>query len=81
MAQVSVRTELLGLPGGKGSACLVVKDPPANTGDGGWIPGPGRSHRLLGQLSLCARTTEPVLLTTELKCPRAHAPQQEKPPH
>ena len=22
----------------------VVKDPPANTGDRGWIPAPGRSH-------------------------------------
>ena len=29
-----------GFPGGP-----VVKNPPANTGDTGSIPGPGRSHR------------------------------------
>ena len=28
-------------PGG-----TVVKNPPADTGDTGWIPGPGRSHML-----------------------------------
>ena len=28
-----------GFPGG-----AVVKNPPANAGDMGWIPGPGRSH-------------------------------------
>ena len=28
-------------PGG-----VVVKNPPANAGDTGWSPGPGRSHML-----------------------------------
>ena len=32
---------ILDFPGG-----TVVKNPPANTGDMGSIPGPGRSHRL-----------------------------------
>ena len=31
----------LGFPGG-----AVVKNPPANAGDMGWSPGPGRSHML-----------------------------------
>ena len=74
-------------PGG-----AVVKNPPANTGDMGLIPGPGRSHMLWSNearvpqlLSLCSRAHEPQLLsphatTTETCVPRAHAPQQEKPP-
>ena len=41
-------------PGG-----TVVKNPPANSGDMGSSPGPGRSH--MPQLSPCAATTEPVL--------------------
>ena len=32
---------LRGVPGGS-----VVMNPPANAGDTGWIPGPGRSRRL-----------------------------------
>ena len=40
----------------------VVKNLPANAGDTGSIPGPGKSHMLWGNLSLCvATTTEPVL--------------------
>ena len=46
----------------------------------GWSPGPGRSHmpqskeaRAPQLLSLCATTTEAC-------APRAHAPQQKKPP-
>ena len=44
---------LQGFPGSP-----LVKNPPANTGDMGSIPGPGR----LGpeQLSLCATATEPA---------------------
>ena len=49
-------------PGG-----AVVENPPANAGDTGSIPGPGRSHML--------RAT-----TTEACAPRARAPKQEKPP-
>ena len=44
----------------------VVKNPPANTGDTGLIPGWGRSHLLQGYWRLCAL--------------EAHAPQQEKLP-
>ena len=51
-------------PGG-----AVVKNLPANAGDMGSSPGPGRSHE---QLSPCATTTE-------AHAPRARAPQ-EKPP-
>ena len=43
-------------PGGAG-----VKNPPANAGDTGSIPGLGRSHMPLEQLSPCATTTEPAL--------------------
>ena len=66
----------MGLPGG-----LAVKNPPANTGDTGLIPGLGRSHMLQ---SSCAHTPhllspywahEPQLLKPEH--PRAHALQQE----
>ena len=68
-----------GFPGGS-----VVKSPPANAGDTGLIPDPGRSH--VGQSdSPCATISEPALqslqaTTTEARVPRACAPQQEKPP-
>ena len=35
----------------------VARKPPANAGDTGSIPGPGRSHMLQGKLSLRAATT------------------------
>ena len=48
---------LPGLPCGS-----VVKNPPANAGDTGSIPGPGRFHMpWSNKQSLCATTTEPVL--------------------
>ena len=58
----------------------MVKNPPANAGDTGSSPGPGRSHMLQSNLA-----REPQLLslratTTEARAPRARAPQQEKPP-
>ena len=68
-----------------------MKNPPANVGDTGSIPGPGRSHmpwsnkaRVPQLLSLHSRARKPQLLsphttTTEARVPRAHAPQQEKP--
>ena len=74
-------------PGGS-----VVKNPPANAGDTGSIPGPGRSHMPWSNsahapqlLSLHSRAHKPQLLsprsiTTEACMPRAHALQQEKPP-
>ncbi|KAJ8790001.1 hypothetical protein J1605_004753 [Eschrichtius robustus] len=73
-------------PGG-----VVVKNPPANAGDRGSIPGPGRSHvprsnkaRVPQLLSLHSRAREPQLLsphaaTTEARVPRDRARQQEKP--
>ena len=45
----------------------VVKNSPANTGDTGLIPGPGRIPHAVEQLSLCATTTE------------ARAPQEKQP--
>ena len=74
-------------PGG-----AVVKNPPDNAGNLGSSPGPGRSHMPQSNkacapqlLSLSSIACEPQLLspcatTTEARVPRAHAPQQEKPP-
>ena len=74
-------------PGG-----AVIKNLPANAGDTGSSPGPGRSHMPQSNkahvpqlLSLCSRAREPQLLslcaiTTKARTPRAHAPQQDKPP-
>ena len=71
----------------------MVKNPPANAGDMGASPGPGRSHmprsneaRAPQLLSLRSRAHEPQLLspsatTTEAHAPRARALQQEKPPN
>ena len=39
----------------------AVKNLPANTGDAGSIPRPGRSHTAAGQLSPCTTAIEPVL--------------------
>ena len=70
----------------------MVKNPPANAGDMGSIPGLGRSHmpqsneaRAPQLLSLRSRAHKPQLLSlratiTEAHVPRARAPQQEKPP-
>ena len=74
-----------GFPGG-----AVVSNLPANAGDTGSIPGPGRSHtprsneaRAPQLLSLPSRAWEPQLLsprvtTTEVHAPRARAPQQRE---
>ena len=56
-----------GFPGGS-----VVKSWPANAGDTGSIPDPGRSHMSQSNLSPCATTTEAPM------CPRAWILQQEK---
>ena len=77
-----------GFPGGSG-----VKNLPANAGDTGSIPDPGKSHLPpTEKLRPCATTAEPVLQEPQScnfgatvlqlrkpKCPRTHAPQQEKP--
>ena len=78
---------------GKGfSGGAVIKNLPVNAGDTGSSPGLGRSHiprineaHAPQLLSLRSRVHEPQLLsscatTTEAHAPRAHAPQQEKPP-
>ena len=79
-----IRNERRGFPDG-----AVVKNPPANAGDMGSSPGPGRSHMLQSNqvpapqlLSLRSRAHEPQLLspcttTTESHMPRACAPQRE----
>ena len=86
ICSLSKRTKR-GFPGG-----AVLKNPPANAGGTGSIPGLGRSHTprsnkaLAPQLlSLHSRVRKPQLLspratTAEARAPRAHAPQQEKPP-
>ena len=50
----------------------VVKNPPTNAGNMGSIPGLGGFHKALGQLSPCARTTEP-----KPACSRACALQRK----
>ena len=84
---MGIRREGWDFPGG-----AVVKNPPANAGDAGSSPGPGRSHmpwsneaRAPQLLSLCSRARELQLMSpratiTEARAPRARAPQQEKPP-
>ena len=74
------------------SGGALVKNLPANAGDTGSSPGPGRSHVLRSNwahvpqlLNLHSRAREPQLLspcatTTEAHAPRARAPQQGKPP-
>ena len=70
----------------------MVKNLPANEGDTGSSPGPGRSHMPWGNqarvpqlLSLCSKARVLQLLslratTTEARVPRACALQEEKPP-
>ena len=82
-----IRSRRRGFPSG-----TMVQNPPANAGDTGSSPGPGRSHmprsnwvRAPQLLSLRSRVCELQLLspratTTEARAPRARAPQQEKPP-
>ena len=81
------KKKALGFPGG-----AVVEGPPANAGDTGSSPGPGRFHmprsswaRAPHLLRLRSRTREPRLLSprataTEAGEPGAHAPQGEKAP-
>ena len=78
--------EVLGFPGG-----TVVENPPANAGNTGSSPGPGRSHmprsnsaRAPQLLSLCSRAHEPQLLKPALLEPVLHnerSHRSEKPAH
>ena len=63
-------------PGG-----AVVESSPANAGDTGSIPGPGRSHMPRSNsacvpqlLSLCSRARKPQLLSPCATTTEAHAP-------
>ena len=78
---ISKKSWHLGFPGG-----AVVKSLPANAGDTGLIPGPGRSHmprsnwaRAPQLLSLRSGAREPRVLKPP--APGARAPQQERPLH
>ena len=64
----------------------MVKNPPANAGDTGLSPGPGRSHMLWSNLarapqllSLRSRARAPQLLSPRATTTEARALQQEKP--
>ena len=75
--RLSLKTMSQGFPGGS-----VIKNPPANAGDTGWILGLGRSHmpqsnKVCVPRLLCSRAREPPLLKPV--CPGARAPQREKP--
>ena len=61
-------------PGG-----AVVKNPPANAGDTGSSPGPGRSHMPQSNSAHAPQLLSLRATTTEAWATRAHAPQQEKP--
>ena len=58
----------LGLPDGPGA-----KNPPANAGDTGLVPGPGRFHVPQGNSAGVPQLLKPV-------CPTASAQQQQQPP-
>ena len=55
------------------------KNPLATAGDTGSIPGPGRSHIAMEQLSPCVTITEPAHLEPMLCNKRSH--RNEKPVH
>ena len=58
----------------------MVENPPANAGDTGSIPGPGRSHMPQSNEARVPQLLSLRAATTEARAPRARAPQQEKPP-
>ena len=59
---------LEGFPGG-----AVDKTPPANAGDSGLIPDPGRSQVLQWNEAHVPQVLNPCASTTETRAPRAHA--------
>ena len=68
---------MLDFPGGP-----VVKNPPANAGDIGSIPGSGKTPHAEEQLSPCTTTTEATCLALQQEKPpqweAPHLPQLEK---
>ena len=74
MKEIQIKKTIAGFSGGS-----VVKNPPANAGDTGPIPDPGRSH-----VPWSNSRTEPVIqgpraASPEPARPKACAPAQEKP--
>jgi len=67
-------TEVMGFPGGP-----LVKNPSANAGDTGLMPGPGRVHILWRNQARAPQLLSPSTKTTEARAPRACAPRREKP--
>ena len=61
-----------GFPGG-----TVVKNPPANAGDTGSSPGPGRSHMPWSNKARVPQLLSLHATTTEARVPKARAPQRE----
>ena len=64
--------KIQGFPGGP-----VVKNPPANAGDMGSIPGPGRFHMLQGSWACVPQLLSPRAAATEAVLSGACAPQEE----
>ena len=62
------------------SLVAVVRNPPANAGDTGSSPGPGRYHMPQRNWAHAPQLLSLWATTTEARVPRARAPQQEKPP-
>ena len=59
-------------PGG-----AAVKNPPANAGNMGSIPGLGRSHMPRSNSACVPQLLNLRATTTEAHTPRAHAPQEK----
>ena len=57
----------------------MVKNPPANAGDTGLIPGPGRSHMPRSNEARAPQLLKPVLLETVFRNKRSH--RNEKTEH
>ena len=75
LKHVDLKNSFQGFPCG-----AVVERPPANAGDTGSIPGPGRSHMLRCNWARAPQLLSPRATTTEARAPRARAPHQERPP-
>ena len=86
MAEVGLKGKSMDFPGGS-----VEKNPPADVGDAGSIPGPGRFHvpgsnwiHVLQLLSLCSRAQKVQLWSPHALGPVLHNKRNhpnEKPAH
>ena len=56
----------------------MVKNPPANAGDMGTSPGPGRSHMPQSNYDHKPQLLSPRATTTAARVPRARAPHQRE---